>query len=61
MPEQHPAQKTASAAELLEQRKAEEAVRHAERAAQRAALDVVERWNVTAAEIEINNGTARAT
>jgi hypothetical protein len=45
MPEQHPTRKTASAAELREQRKAQEAVREAERAAQQRALHVVERWN----------------
>jgi hypothetical protein len=45
MPEQHPTRKNASVAELREKRKAEMAVREAERAAQQAALGVVERWN----------------
>jgi hypothetical protein len=45
MPEQHPSRKTTTAAELLEQRKAEEAVLEAERAAQQVAMRVVERWN----------------
>ena len=45
MPDDHPYRKTPSVAELMQMRAAEEAVQEAERAAQQAALDVIERWN----------------
>src|SRR5215469_3512029 len=45
MPEQDFTRKTPSVAELMRKRAEEEAVQHAERAAQQSALHVVERWN----------------
>jgi hypothetical protein len=45
MPEDHPYRKNPSVAELRRRRAVEEAVEAAERANQRAALAVVERWN----------------